>query len=241
MLITNSPLASYTILSPNNSGARKYPITRITPHCVVGQATAKTICEIFKPRTRKASCNYAIGFNGDIALCVPEGKRSWCSSSADNDHRAITIECASDTLPPYTMTSAVWDSLVALCVDVCKRNGKDRLLWLGSKEKALSYNPKGNEMVLTVHRWFAAKSCPGDWLYNRLELLADKVTEALTMPPAEKAETKYRTYVVEHGDTLYSIAKRMLGSGPRYKDIMALNGMKDTRIYIGTVLKIPDK
>lgn len=238
-MITNSPLITWTILSPNNSGPRTHSIDRITPHCVVGQATARSICEGFRPRARKASCNYAIGFNGDIALCVPEGKRSWCSSSAANDQRAVTIECASDVLPPYTMTSAVWESLVALCVDICKRNGKTRLLWFENKEKSLLYQPKENEMVLTVHRWFANKSCPGDWLYNRLETLADKVTEALTMPTAETPE-KYRTYIVEHGDTLYSIAKRMLGSGPRYKEIMSLNGMKNTTIYIGTVLKIPE-
>lgn len=240
-MYTNSPLASYTVLSPNNSGPRNHSIDRITPHCVVGQATARNICQIFRPRSRKASCNYAIGFNGDIALCVPEAKRSWCSSSAENDHRAVTIECASDTLPPYTMTSAVWASLVELCVDICKRNGKTKLLWLGSKSKTLAYTPKKNEMVLTVHRWFANKSCPGDWLYNRLELLADKVTEALTLPSAETPEPKYRTYVVEHGDTLYSISKRMLGAGSRYKEIMQLNGMKTTTIFIGSALKIPEK
>lgn len=238
---TNSPLISATVLSPNNSGLRNHAIDRITPHCVVGQMTAQNICNIFKPRARKASCNYTIGFNGDIALCVPEAKRSWCSSSATNDHRAVTIECSSDTLPPYTMTGAVWDSLVKLCIDICQRNGKNRLLWLGNKSKTLSYSPKENEMVLTVHRWFANKSCPGDWLYNRLEILADKVTDALTLPGAEKIETRYRTYVVEHGDTLYSISKRMLGTGRRYKEIMALNGLSSTSIYIGTTLKIPDK
>ena len=34
-------------------------------------------------------------------------------------------------------------------------------------------------MVLTVHRWFANKSCLGDWLYSRLGDLAKKVTEQL--------------------------------------------------------------
>ena len=34
-------------------------------------------------------------------------------------------------------------------------------------------------MVITVHRWFANKSCPGDWLYSRLGDLAKKVTEEL--------------------------------------------------------------
>ena len=34
-------------------------------------------------------------------------------------------------------------------------------------------------MILTVHRWFANKSCPGTWLYSRLGTLADEVTAKL--------------------------------------------------------------
>lgn len=34
---------------------------------------------------------------------MEEKNRSWCTSSNANDQRAITIECASDTVEPYTM------------------------------------------------------------------------------------------------------------------------------------------
>lgn len=77
------------------------------------------------------------------------------------------------------MNSKVYNKLVALCVDICKRNGKTKLLWFGNEDKTLNYSPKSGEMVLTVHRWFANKSCPGDWLYNRLGNLADEVTAQL--------------------------------------------------------------
>ena len=186
----NSKLISCTILSPNNSGTRCYKLTRITPHCMVGQMTAKACGDLFAKSSREASSNYGIGKDGEIGLYVDESKRSWCTSSADNDNRAITIECASDLKSPYAMNSKVWQSLVNLCVDICQRYGKDTLLWLGDKNTSLKYQPKDNELVLTAHRWFAAKSCPGDWLYKRLGKLADAVTDKLqaSEKPAQKAE-----------------------------------------------------
>lgn len=178
MAYTNSSLVSYTGLSPNHSGQRTHSIDRITPHCVVGQLSAETICACF-PAGRDASCNYGIGTDGRVSLCVEEKNRSWCTSSNANDQRAITIECASDKTEPYTMNSAVYATLVKLCTDICKRNGKSKLLWFADKDKSLNYNLKSDEMVITVHRWFANKSCPGDWLYARLGDLAEKVTAAL--------------------------------------------------------------
>ena len=179
MAYTNSSLVSYTKLSPNHSGQRTHSIDRITPHCVVGQCSVETLGNIFLPVSKQASCNYGIGEDGRIGMYVEEKNRSWCSSSNANDQRAVTIECASDTTEPYAFKDVVYQKLITLCADICKRNGKKKLLWLGEKDKTLSYEPKSDEMVLTVHRWFANKSCPGDWLYSRLGDLASKVTAAL--------------------------------------------------------------
>lgn len=195
--MSNSPLVSYTKLSPNHSGQRTHSIDRITPHCVVGQLSAESICGCFTSTSRQASCNYGIGTDGKIALCVEEKNRSWCSSSNANDQRAVTIECASDLKEPYAMNDKVYASLVNLCVDICKRNGKKKLLWLGDKNKTLNYSPKSDEMVLTVHRWFWNKSCPGNWLYSRLGNLAAEVTKRLggtssTTPSTPAKETLYR-------------------------------------------------
>lgn len=176
---TNSSLINCTVKSPNHSGKRTHAIDRITPHCVVGQLTAENVGGCFKSSDRQASCNYGIGTEGKVCLVVDEANRSWCSSSNENDQRAVTIECASDKTHPYAMNNAVYNKLILLCVDICKRNGKTKLLWLGDKSKTLNYSPKSNEMMLTVHRWFANKSCPGDWLYNRLGQLAATVTEKL--------------------------------------------------------------
>ena len=163
--MSNSSLVNYTKLSPNHSGKRTHAIDRITPHCVVGQCSVETLGNVFAPTSRQASCNYGIGVDGRVLLCVDEGNRSWCTSSNANDQRAVTIECASDTTAPYAFKDVVYQKLITLCVDICKRNGKKKLLWLGDKNKTLNYSPKSDEMVLTVHRWFANKSCPGDWMY----------------------------------------------------------------------------
>lgn len=191
---TNSSLVSYVGLSPNHSGQRTHSIDRITPHCVVGQLSAETICACF-PVGRDTSCNYGIGTDGRVSLCVEENNRSWCSSSNANDQRAITIECASDKTEPYAMNDAVYNTLVRLCTDICKRNGKNKLLWFADKDKSLNYSPKSNEMVITVHRWFANKSCPGNWLYARLDDLATKVTAVLggeTQTPTTDTSAWYR-------------------------------------------------
>ncbi len=179
MAYTNSSLVSYTKLSPNHSGQRTHSIDRITPHCVVGQCSVETLGSIFLPTSRQASCNYGIGVDGRVGMYVEEKNRSWCSSSSANDQRAVTIECASDTTEPYAFKDVVYQKLITLCVDICRRNGKTKLLWLGDKDKTLSYEPKSDEMVLTVHRWFANKSCPGNWMYARMGNLAEKVTAQL--------------------------------------------------------------
>lgn len=179
MAYTNSPLVSYTKLSPNHSGQRTHSIDRITPHCVVGQCSVETLGRIFLPTSRQASCNYGIGEDGRVGMYVEEKNRSWCSSSNANDQRAVTIECASDATTPYAFKDVVYQKLITICIDICKRNGKKKLLWLGDKDKTLNYTPASDEMVLTVHRWFANKSCPGNWLYARMGDLAEKVTAAL--------------------------------------------------------------
>ena len=192
---TNSPLVNCTLLSPNHSGTRTHKIDRITPHCVVGQLSAESIGGCFDESSRQASCNYGIGYDGRVCLIVEEQNRSWCSSSRENDQRAITIECASDKVAPYAMNDAVYNKLIELCVDICKRNGKNKLLWFPDKTKSLNYAPADNEMVFTVHRWFANKACPGDWLYNRLDEVAAEVTKRLNPTTTKKEEILYRIQV----------------------------------------------
>lgn len=179
--MSNSSLISYTKISPNRNSPRNHAIDTITPHCVVGQLTVESLGNIFAKSSRQASSNYGIGKDGKIAMYCPEGDRSWCSSSRDNDNRAVTIECASDLTSPYALNDIVYKSLIKLCTDICKRNGKKKLLFLGSKAETTIYYSKikSDEMVLTAHRWFANTSCPGDWMYSRFANIAKEVTAAL--------------------------------------------------------------
>ena len=181
---SNSSLIEYTRMSPCNSGQRTHKIDRITPHCVVGQCSVENLGELFQNYSRQTSSNYGIGADGRVALYVNESDRSWCSSSNANDQRSVTIECASATQDPYTFYSVVYDKLIELCTDICRRYGKKKLLWIEDKEKALAYEPKDDEMLLTVHRWFSPKSCPGGWLYKRLGEVAERVT--LNLAPSGK-------------------------------------------------------
>lgn len=175
----NSPLVTYVNLSPNCTKPRNHDIDTITIHCVVGQFTAKQICDLsnFTQYNAKSgsSCNYAVGRDGSIGLCVDETNRSWCSSNKANDHRAITIEVASDTSHPYAVTDAAYKALINLLVDICQRNDIKQLLWKGDKNLVGQVDKQN----MTVHRWFANKACPGDYLYNRHGEIAEEVNKRL--------------------------------------------------------------
>lgn len=200
MVYTNSPLIDCTVLSPNHSGQRTHKIDRITPHCVVGQLSAESIGACFT-NGRNASCNYGVGYDGRQCLIVEEKNRSWCTSSSANDQRAITIEVASDKTAPYAFTNEAYKGLVELCIDICKRNGINKVFWFADKDTALSYEPKDGECVLTVHRWFANKSCPGDWMFSRMGQLAEAINKAVGDSPLGEVEIK----VPNDGKTLYRV------------------------------------
>lgn len=173
--MSNSSLVSYTKISPNKTSPRNHAIDTITIHCVVGQCTIEALGARFAQASVKASSNYGIGSDGRIGMYVEEKDRSWCSSNSANDNRAITIECASDTKHPYAINDKVYASLIKLCADICKRNGIKELKWKGDK----SLIGKPDQQNMTVHRWFAAKACPGDYIYERLGQIASEVNALL--------------------------------------------------------------
>lgn len=174
--MSNSPLVSYTKISPNRTSPRNHEIDTITIHCVCGQASVESLGNVFAPTSRQASSNYGVGKDGRIGMYCEEKDRSWCSSSRSNDHRAITIEVASDTTPPYAVTEAAYNGLIDLLVDICKRNpGIKTLKWKGDK----SLIGQVDKQNMTVHRWFAATACPGDYLYERHAQIAAEVNARL--------------------------------------------------------------
>lgn len=189
-----SKLATIYQLSPNRSARRSKVIDYIVIHCFVGQVTAARGLQVFANSDAQASAHYVVGYNGSIGCSVDEEYRAWTTggsykgkpirvngiSGADIDHRAITIEVASDTTAPYAITDAAYKALIELLVDICKRHNIKELKW--KCDKSLVGKPE--QQNLAVHRWFANKSCPGDYIYARLGNIAKEVNEAM----AEKYE-----------------------------------------------------
>ena len=192
--MSNSSLATYTRITKNKTSPRNHAIDTITIHCIVGQWTAKQGCDYFATTNRQCSANYVVGKDGSIGLSVDEKDRSWCSSNGTNDNRAITIEVASDTTHPYAVTAKAYAALLDLVTDICKRNGIKKLVWSTNKNDRVNHR---NGCNMTVHRDFANKACPGEYLYSRHGEIAAEVNRRLqgasngggvvvTPPAAEK-------------------------------------------------------
>ena len=235
--MSNSPLVDYTRISPNKNSPRNHKIDTITIHCVVGQCTVETLGNIFAPTSRQASSNYGVGTDGKIGMYVEEKDRSWCSSSAANVNRAVTIEVASDTKHPYAVNDRAFAALLDLVTDICKRNGIKKLVW--STKKADRMNHK-NGCNMTVHRDYANKSCPGDYLYNRHGEIAAEVNRRLGVTdtaPDAGAGQGVTVYTVKKGDTLSAIAAKY---GTTYQKIAAYNWIKNPNVIrVGQKIKIP--
>ena len=196
--MSNSSLVDYTKISPNKTVNRNHKIDTITIHCVVGQASVETLGAIFAPSSRQASSNYGIGYDGKIGMYVEEKDRSWCTSSPSNDHRAVTIEVASDSTEPYAVNDKAYASLLNLVTDICKRNDIKKLVWSTSKTNRVNHK---NGCNMTVHRDYANKSCPGTYLYNKHGEIAAEVNKRLgseetkpTTPTSEKISVIYQVW-----------------------------------------------
>ena len=238
--MTNSPLVSYTKISPHKNVNRNHKIDTITIHCVVGQCSVETLGNVFSG-TRKVSSNYGIGSDGRVGMYVEEKDRSWCSSSASNDHRAITIEVASDTKPPYAINDKAYKTLIKLCADICKRNGIKELKWKADK----SLIGQVDKQNMTVHRWFANTACPGDYIYNRLGQIAKEVNAILgnglsvseTKPATTKPSSKlYRvqTGAFSKKENATTLQKKLKKAG--FDTVINFDG-KYYRVQVGAYSK----
>ena len=286
--MSNSKLVNYTKISPHKTSPRNHKIDKITIHHMAGNATIETCGNVFSG-SRKASSNYGIGSDGRVGMYVEEKDRSWATSSASNDNRAVTIEVANCTGDPtWKVSDKALAKLIDLCVDICQRNGIAKLNYTGDKS--------GN---LTMHKWFAATGCPGPYLESKFPYIANEVNKRLGNKTTESkpttkpttttttkksidviaqevisgkwgagadrkkklteagydynavqakvnalmsgATTKKVVHTVVKGDTMWGIAAKYLGSGSRYPEIVKLNNLKTTVVYVGQKLTIPNK
>lgn len=174
--MSNSGLVKYSRLSPNRNSPRNHVIDGLAIHCYVGQASVEDMGSWFAQSAAQASSNYGIGADGRVGLYVPESDRAWTTSSRTVDNRCVTIECACDKTAPNAVNDKVYASLIELCTDICKRNGIKKLIWSNNKDDRINYR---NGCNMQVHRDYAAKSCPGDFLYARMGQIASEVNTRL--------------------------------------------------------------
>jgi hypothetical protein len=183
--MSNSKLISYTLLSPNCNKPRTHKIDKITIHHMAGNLTVEQCGQIFAKSSRQASSNYGIGTDGRVGLYVDEANRSWCSSNAENDHRAITIEVANDKPTDkdnWHVSDKALAKLIELCTDICTRNGIDKLTFTGDKS--------GN---VTLHKMFAATACPGPYLESKIPYVVEEVNKNLSSAESKQTEAAQKT------------------------------------------------
>lgn len=171
VIARNSSLASYVYLSPNANFPRTDSIRKITIHHMAdNDLSLERLGETFGQRDRKASSNYAIDREGNIALFVEEANRAWTSGNAENDQQAITIEVENSEMGSgWPISDASYQALVDLCVDICIRNNIESLVFTG--------DPHGN---LTYHHMFDENTeCPGAYLVNKMPAIAADVNREL--------------------------------------------------------------
>lgn len=180
-----SPLVKYVNYDNDTYGIRDHAIDTISIHCYACQVTGKRGVDGLVER-RSASANYVVGYDGVIGCNVPEEKGSVCTCSRANDMRAITIEVACESTAPYKVTDAAMKALIDLLVDCCKRNKIPELRWKADR----SLIGQVSKQNMTVHRWFANKACPGDYLYEKHYYIASEVNKRLKAEKEEEEMTQ---------------------------------------------------
>lgn len=167
--MSNSSLVDLVSYSPNHSGRRTHPITKIAIHHTAGVLTAAGIGNVFKSTSRQASCNYGIGNDNRIVLVVDEANRAWTTSSAWCDNRAVTIEVSNSQYGgDWLVSDRVLNTLIDLVTDICKRNGIKNCTYTGWKDG-----------VLQKHEWYAQTTCPGPYLGSKFTYIANEVNKRL--------------------------------------------------------------
>ncbi|MBD5476261.1 MAG: N-acetylmuramoyl-L-alanine amidase [Lachnospiraceae bacterium] len=230
MSYTNSSLVNYTKISPNKTSPRNHAIDTITIHCMAGNLSIERCGDVFAPTTRKASSNYGIGSDGRIALYVEEKDRSWCTSNAANDNRAVTIEVANDGgAPDWHVSDKAMASLINLVADICKRNNIKKLIWSTNKSNRVNHL---NGCNMTVHRDYAAKACPGNYLYNRHSYIATEVNKKLSgtsSSSSQNVQNQISKYTYKNID--YSRVFDPIYYSNTYSDLKAAFGTDSTKLF----------
>ena len=190
--MSNSSLVDYVKISPNKQVMTNKLVKKITIHHMAGNLSVETCGNVFQKKGG-VSTNYGIGSDGRVGLYVDEKDRSFASANRDNDAQAITMEVAKDVIGGnWHVSDKALAKTIELCADICKRNGIEKLIWTGDKT--------GN---LTVHRFFVATACPGEYLMSKMQYIADEVNKLLVPQKVDEWKHNDKGYWYEYADGTY--------------------------------------
>lgn len=196
-----------------------------TIHGIVVHHAASTsfdsIGQVFSQYGRGGSAHYGI-CEDRIDQYVREEDTAWHCGDWGGNCCTIGIECTNNVgAPDWTISEGTFNTLVKLCADIAKRNGLGKL----------KFGPYDVYPTLSAHRDWSATYCCGDYLYSRMDELAEKANKINY--PDKKAELEWSkldkptTYMTIRDTHLYDFNKTNIN------DLVAIKSYaKDTEIGI---------
>jgi len=130
--------------------------------------------------------------------------------------------------------------------------------WMASKRPIRFVYAKGSNEInkavsIESFEWKESAGSPGDIEFSldlkeyrfygaRRAVVVNNSASKKTAPPRADERNKPKTYTMVAGDSLWKVAKKVLGDETKWRDIQKLNGISDSelkRLPIGKVLKLP--
>lgn len=159
------------------SGEKQNKIQNIVVHWVGNAGSSATgnrnyFNSLATSHKTSASSHYIIGLKGEIIRCIPENEVAFHSGSYSMNRKSIGIE---DCHPDWNgkFNDATYNSLVELCVDICRR-----------------YGLSANNIIR--HYDVTGKDCPRYYVQNSNEWIKFKndVANKLGQPPTTVIENE---------------------------------------------------
>jgi len=171
-----------------------------TIHGIVIHHAASTsldsVGQAFSQWGRNGSAHYGV-CGTQIHQYVREEDCAWHCGDWAGNNCTIGIETVNSTgAPTWLVSEESFNTLAKLCADIAKRNGLGRV----------KFGPDDVYPTLSAHRDWSATYCPGDYLYNRMNELANRINE-INYPSKPRLEyTKFEkavTYITTRDTHLY--------------------------------------
>ena len=154
-LVTKFIPADTSNYTPCSSGRT---ISSITIHHMAGNMSIDALGAMWQNPNRNASSHYGVR-GTQVGQYVKESNIAWTNRHSSNSY-CVTIETANCSgAPDWKVADDTYYTLVRLVADIARRNN------LGKLEVG---------KTLTYHSFFSATECPGPYLLDRIQDIADR-------------------------------------------------------------------